>query len=193
MDENDPQRSYLLSAWQRVCLIMKDKFAPFLNQVLPHILKQASLKAEMKISGQDEGTDIEGMLEEVGTVTNKKANIMTDEIEEKDSAIQMLVVFIDELGKSFAPYIDDVGKIFLGLTQFYASDNIRISSCGALPRLIKCAKEAQTGHISGVHDMAKAYANNILDAMDTETETECLIAQAQAIKEILEEAGEGLL
>ena len=41
--------------------------------------------------------------------------------------------------------------------------------------------------------MAKVYANNVLDAMDTETETECLIAQAQAIKEILEEAGEGLL
>ena len=29
--------------------------------------------------------------------------------------------------------------------------------------------------------------------METETETECLIAQAQAIKEILEEAGNGLL
>lgn len=96
----------------------------------------------MKISGQEEGTDIEGMLEEVGTVEAKKTNIMTDEIEEKDSAIQMLVVFIDELGSGFAPYIEDVGKIFQGLTQFYASDNIRISSAGALPSLIKCAKEA---------------------------------------------------
>ena len=46
------------------------------------------------------------MLEEVGTGTNKKTNIMTDEIEEKDSAIQMLVVFIDELGAGFAPYIE---------------------------------------------------------------------------------------
>lgn len=103
---------------------------------------------------------------------------MTDEIEEKDSAIQMLVVFIDELGKDFAPFIEEVGKIFLGLTQFYASDNIRISSAGALPSLIKCAKEAQPGQLAAVHEMAKGYANNILDAMDTETETECLIAQA---------------
>lgn len=66
---------------------MKDKFTPYLNQVLPHILKQASLKAEMSIAGQDEGTDIQGMLEEVGTEKAKKTNIMTDEIEEKDSAI----------------------------------------------------------------------------------------------------------
>jgi hypothetical protein len=41
--------------------------------------------------------------------------------------------------------------------------------------------------------MAKKYSNNIIDAMETETETDCLIAQAQAVKEILEEAGENLL
>ena len=41
--------------------------------------------------------------------------------------------------------------------------------------------------------MAKLFANNVIEAMESETETECLIAQAQAIKEILEEAGDGLL
>ena len=94
----------------------------------------------MKIQGQEEGTDIEGMLEEVGNVKDKKANIMTDEIEEKDSAIQMLIVFIEELGVGFAPYIEEVAKIFLALTQFYASDNIRVSSAQALPSLVKCFK-----------------------------------------------------
>ena len=44
----------------------------------------------------------------------------------------MLVVFIDEIGTGFAPYIKDVAEIFMTLTQFYASDNIRISSAGAL-------------------------------------------------------------
>lgn len=65
---------------------------------------------------------------------------MTDEIEDKDTAIQMLVVFIEELGAGFAQYIDQVSKILLGLTEYYASDNIRISSAGALASLIKCAK-----------------------------------------------------
>lgn len=34
------------------------------------------------------------------------ANIVTDEIEEKDTAIQMLAVFIDECGSGFAPYVE---------------------------------------------------------------------------------------
>jgi len=41
--------------------------------------------------------------------------------------------------------------------------------------------------------MAKLYSNNIIDAMESETETDCLIAQAGALKEIVEEAGLNLL
>jgi hypothetical protein len=37
--------------------------------------------------------------------------------------------------------------------------------------------------------MAKAFSNNIIEAMESETETDCLICQAQALKEIVDEAG----
>jgi len=59
--------------------------------------------------------------------------------------------------------------------------------------MMKCAKEAEPNNTAALHAMAKMYSNNILDAMETETENDCLIAQAQAIKEIVEEAGQGLL
>lgn len=81
----------------------------------------------------------------------------------------------------------------LALTQFSASDNIRNSAAGALPALIKCAKAAAPENIAAIHEMAKGYSNNIIDAMQTETETDCLICQAQALKEIVDEAGQNLL
>jgi len=48
------------------------------------------------------------VLEEInpGDEKGKRTNIVNDEIEEKDSAIQMLIVFIEELGADFAPYIE---------------------------------------------------------------------------------------
>ena len=104
----------------------------------------------------------------------------------------MLVVFIDELGAGFAQYIEQVSGIFLGLTQYYASDNIRNSAAGALASLIKCAKSSGASQ-QELHTMAKLYSNNIISAMDSETETECLIAQSTAVKEIVEEAGDNLL
>lgn len=81
----------------------------------------------------------------------------------------------------------------LGLTKFFASENIRNSAAGALPGLIKCAKEAAPDNIAAIHDLAKKYSNNLIEAMEEETETDCLIAQAQALKEIVEEAGDYLL
>lgn len=41
--------------------------------------------------------------------------------------------------------------------------------------------------------MAKEYVNGIVAAMDSEFETECLTAQAEAIRDIMEEAGENYL
>jgi hypothetical protein len=154
----------------------------------------ATLKPEMGIEGQGaaELTDVLHEIKPEGS-GEKKQNIVTDEIEEKDSAIQMLIVFVEELGSGFKDYIEQVSEIFLGLTQFYASDNIRTSCAGALSSLIKCAKEAHPDNVEALHIMAKLYSNNLIEAMDGETENECLIAQAQAIKEIVEEAGHNLL
>ena len=88
----------------------------------------------------------------------------------------MLIVFIEELGAEFTPYIEQVGKIFLDLTQFYGSDNIRNSCAGALSSLIKCAKEAYPDQTEQLHTMAKSFSNNLIDAMQNEAENECLLA-----------------
>lgn len=192
MDQKDPQRSYLLSAWQRICLKMKTDFTPYLAEILPSILQMATLKPDFM--NETSNTQLADVLDEIKPEGDaKRMNIMNDDIEEKDSAIQMLIVFIEELGAGCAQYIEQISGILLGLTQFSASDNIRNSAAGALPSLIKCAKTAQPENVAIIHEMAKQFSNNILDAMDTETETDCLICQAQALKEIVEEAGENLL
>jgi len=81
----------------------------------------------------------------------------------------------------------------MGLTQYYASNNIRTSACEALASLVKCQKTAEPQNIAKLHEISKLYSNNIIDAMESETETECMINQAQSFKEIMEEAGNNLI
>jgi len=104
LETNDPQRSYLLSAWQRICLRMKHEFTPYLKDILPNILSTANLTPEMGIEGSG-GADLTDVLKEINPEGEKKTNIMTDEIDEKDTAIQMLVVFIEELGAGCYDYL----------------------------------------------------------------------------------------
>lgn len=172
---------------------MKQKFAPYLKDIMPAILSTANLKPQMGVEGTGaaELTDVLNEIKPDGET--KKTNIMTDEIDEKDTAIQMLIVFVEELGAGCFEYISQISQILLALTQFSASDNIRNSAAGALPSLLKCFKEAQPANTADLHAMAKEYSNNIIEAMESETETDCLINQAQALKEIVEEAGNNLL
>lgn len=46
-DSDDPQSSYLLSAWARVCKVLGTDFAPYLNIVLPPLLKTAAIQPKM--------------------------------------------------------------------------------------------------------------------------------------------------
>lgn len=122
-----------------------------------------------------------------------KVNITTDELEEKNVAIQMLAVFIDELGAGFADYVEPASKIILGLTSYSANDSIRTNCAGALSGLIKSVKEAQPGNQAVLYEMGKAFNENLFNAMKTETETEVLISQVQAMKDCCDEIGPGFL
>jgi len=96
---------------------MKGEFAPYLKEIMPNILNLASLKPEMGVAGVGEG-DLADVMNEIkpDTAGDKKTNVMTDEIEEKDTAIQMLVVFLDECGGGCAEFIDSISNIILELT-----------------------------------------------------------------------------
>jgi hypothetical protein len=128
---------------------MKKDFTPFLKDVIPSLFQMAMLNPEMGVQGSDKVGDINDVLSEIKPNQidgkEKHINITTDEIEEKDVAIQMLAVFVDELGAGFADYVEPTSKILLSMIEYEANDNIRNSVAGALPSLIKCVKEAQPG------------------------------------------------
>lgn len=120
------------------------------------------------------------MLSEVKPLESKdghKISITTDEIEEKDVAIQMIAVFIDELGGGFAEWVEPTSKILLQMIQYEANDSIRNSVAGALPGLIKSVKEADPNNTQMLKNMGKVYLEAIWKAIQNETETDTLICQ----------------
>jgi len=129
---------------------MKKEFAQFLPAVIPSLFQMATLNPEMSIAGASHGGDLVDVLSEVkpGVTPTERVhmNITTDEIEEKDVAIQMLTVFIEEIGGGFANYVEQTSKILLALITYEANDSIRNSVASALPALIKCVKEANPGN-----------------------------------------------
>ena len=168
LEKRDSQRVYLLSAWQRVALLMKSEFGAYLPQVLPSVLSMAALTPAMGIAGQDTLAQLTDVLNEVTPTTHaegdKAVNVVTDELEEKDVAIQMLSVFIDEAPEVCYDYMQQISSLLLSLTSYTANDSIRSSSAQSLPGLMKAAK-ARNVPIADLHAMAKTFNKNIYDAM----------------------------
>lgn len=155
------------------------QFGPYLPAVIPSLFQMATLNPEMGIQGSERTGDIVDVLSEVKpedtAEKHNKININTDEIEEKDVAIQMLAGFIDELGAVFAPYAEDASKILLALIDYEANDSIRNSVAGALPGLVKCVKNADPNATGVITNMGKVYLDRLWKTIQKETETDTLI------------------
>ena len=88
-DVGDPQRSYLLAAWQKLVLLMEKEFTPYLSKVIPIIFKMDSLQPKM--SKSDAGEDILKFLAEVKLATGEKGvSLSSEQLDEKKVGIQML-------------------------------------------------------------------------------------------------------
>jgi importin-5 len=59
MPEDDPQTSYLISAWARMCRILGKDFIQYLPMVMGPVLKTASMKPEVAVFDSDDMSNIE--------------------------------------------------------------------------------------------------------------------------------------
>ena len=82
--------------------------------------------------------------------------------------------------------------MLLSLTDYDANESIRASSAECLPGLVRVVKKVQ-GITPNLHNMGRTFTANLHKSMQKETETDTLIAQVNAFKDIIDECGQGFL
>ena len=188
--EGDPQRKYLLAAWQRLCLLMEKEFAQYLPEIIPEIFKMATLQPSLKVAGS--GEDIIEFLTEVRTTSGAKGvTVSTDELDEKNVGIHMLWVIIDELEELYAPYVEQTSNLFLSLLTFSYNATIRNSVADSLPTLLKAIKATEENR-EIVLSYAQNYIQGLFEAMRRESDTDTMQHQVSGIKRCVETMGEFL-
>ncbi|GFR15019.1 importin-5 [Trichonephila clavata] len=126
MADDDPQLSYLIAAWARICKILGPGFKTYLPYVMEPVLRAASIKPEVavldsvdvKLMGNDDDWEFVNLGEK------HNFGIRTSGLEEKATACQMLVCYVRELKEGFADYIEDTAKLMVPMLKFYFHDDI---------------------------------------------------------------------
>ncbi|EEC04565.1 Ran-binding protein, putative [Ixodes scapularis] len=126
ISEDNPQLSYMISAWARICKILGKQFEPYLPYVMGPVLKAASLKPEIALMDSEDMKVVEGDedWQFVSFGDQQNFGIRTVGLEEKATACQMLVCYARELKDGFASYAEEVVKLMVPMLKFYFHDDI---------------------------------------------------------------------
>ena len=70
----------------------------------------------------------------------QKFGIKTAGLDEKCTAMQMLVVYAKDLKEGFADYAEPVAKIMVPHLKFFFHELVRAAAAEILPHLLECVK-----------------------------------------------------
>uniref|UniRef100_A0A8C4P0Y8 Importin-5 n=1 Tax=Dicentrarchus labrax TaxID=13489 RepID=A0A8C4P0Y8_DICLA len=117
LEDDDPQISYMISAWARMCKILGKEFQQYLPVVMGPLMKTASIKPEVALLDTQ---DMENISEDdgwefVNLGDQQSFGIKTAGLEEKATACQMLVCYAKELKEGFVEYTEQVVKLMVPL------------------------------------------------------------------------------
>jgi len=191
--DDDPQMSYMISAWARICKILGAGFAPYLPLVMGPVMKTASMKPEVALLDNDE---VEGVGDDnedwqfVQLGEQQNFGIKTAGLEDKATACQMLVCYARELKEHFADYTEQVVRLMVPMLKFYFHDGVRTAAAESLPFLLECAK------IKGPQYLQEMWAfilPELLKAVEAEPENDVLAELLASVARCVELLGAGCL
>ncbi|KAM9820263.1 importin-5 [Neosynchiropus ocellatus] len=208
LEDDDPQISYMISAWARMCKILGKEFQQYLPVVMGPLMKTASIKPEVALLDTQ---DMENISEDdgwefVNLGDQQSFGIKTAGLEEKATACQMLVCYAKELKEGFVEYTEQVVKLMVPLLKFYFHDDIlnnsvtcvfsltparvRVAAAESMPLLLECARVRGPEYLT---EMWLFMCDALIKAIGTEPDSDVLSEIMHSFAKCIELMGDGCL
>ncbi len=197
-DADDPQSQYLLHCWGRMCRVLGADFVPYLAGVMPPLMELASAKADIQLLDDDD--QIAKVQQEEGwemvPLKGKVIGIKTSALEDKHMAIELIVIYAQQLEAAFAQYVMEITeKVSLPGLSFFFHDPVRVASAKSVPVLLNSMKKANAagGGGTSLQHLWEITAGKILELLSAEPAIETLAEMYQCFYESVEVVGKNCL
>ncbi|KAF2869193.1 armadillo-type protein [Massariosphaeria phaeospora] len=195
-EPDDPQASYLLHCWGRMCRVLGSEFIPFLAGVIPPLTELAGAKADIQLLDDDD--QVAQMQEEEGwelvPLKGKVIGIKTSTLDDKHMAIELIVIYAQVLEGAFEPYVNDImDKIALPGLAFFFHDPVRVASAKCVPQLLNAYKKAHGPGSIQLGQLWGRTVERVLEVLSTEPAIDTLAEMYQCFYECVEIIGKNCL
>ncbi|KJH49786.1 HEAT repeat protein, partial [Dictyocaulus viviparus] len=190
LTSDDPQCSYMICSWTRICKVLGKEFAPYLPMVMGPVLQTAAYKPDVAVVEEDQCNKDDPAWSYHSVGDNKSFGIRTAGLDEKSDSCAMLVCYARDLEEQFMPYVNDVAKLSVENLRFLFVDSVRCSAAETLPWLLKCVKSQG---IEVVRQLWMEFFPALCSALSTENEMEVVESLIDSLAECVLQVGiEGL-
>jgi importin-5 len=195
-DDADPQASYLLHCWGRMCRVLEKDFVPFLEAVIRPLATQASAKADLQLLDDDDAK--QQMLEEEGwelvPLKGKHIAIKTSTLEDKNMAIELIVIYAQVLQEAFEPYVVEImDEIALPSLAFFFHDPVRVSAAKCVPTLLASYKKAHGPESTQLGSLWERTVEKVIEVLSTEPAIETLSRMYECFYECVQCMGKNCM
>lgn len=195
-DDDDPQESYLLHCWGRMCRVLGRDFTPYLKTIMPPLMKLAQAKADIQLLDDEE--NVAQIQEEEGwelvPLKGKYIGIKTSTLDDKYMAIELITIYAQYLEAGFAEFVLAImEKVALPGLAFFFHDPVRVASAKAVPQLLNSYKTAYGVGSQEYLALWRGTIEKVLEVLETEPAVETLAEMYQCFYESVEVSGKDSL
>lgn len=179
-----------------MCRVLGQDFVPYLPGVVPPLIQMAGAKADIQLIEDDEQiAQIEGDEGwDLIPIKDKVIGIKTTTLDDKNTAIELIVVYAQHLEAAFEPYVNDImDNIALPSLAFFFHDPVRVAAAKAIPQLLNSCKKAHGESSQQLQQLWIKTAPKILEVLTSEPTIETLAEMYQSFYESVEIMGKNCL
>ncbi|KAJ6249206.1 karyopherin (importin) beta 3 [Anaeramoeba flamelloides] len=196
INSDDPKLPYILKAWAQIAVVLKEKFVPYLEVLMPLIWEQAGQQIDLIVVDELDTQAQEALIgREVIVFGDKLIGINTTVLISISKALELCYSLVHVLGHHFIQYVDKTLEIVLHLTPCIYDQKIRYYCSSLIPELFNSIIVALK--LKTINNLDK----NVLDhffnesikelynAVMSEEKQDILSSQLEAISDLIEYYG----
>ena len=179
-----------------MCRVLGHDFVPYLNGVMLPLMELAGAKADIQLLDDDES--ISNFQQEEGwelvPLKGKMLGIKTSTLEEKHMAIELIVIYAQQLEAAFEPYVVEIlEKVALPGLAFFFHDPVRVASAKSVPVLLNAFKKAHGERSPQMAKLWESAVDKLLEILPAEPAIDTLAEMYQCFYESVEVIGKNCL
>lgn len=179
-----------------MCRVLGPDFVPYLAGVMPPLMELASAKADIQLLDDDE--QIASVQQEEGwelvPLKGKVIGIKTSILEDKHMAIELIVIYSQQLEAAFEPYVLEImEKVALPGLAFFFHDPVRVAAAKSVPMLLNSYKKAHGARSQALAKLWGLTIDKVLEVLSAEPAIDTLAEMYQCFYESVDVIGKDCL